>query len=218
MVPDDAWAAKRTNNFYALAHQARKLLGEKKWEEVKVPLNKLIELYPEQTGADSAYALLAEAHRGLNETNQEREVLSKLASRDADALNAYLRLMELSSTTADWPAVVLNAERYIAVNPLVPQPFRYLARASEALDHKPAAIDAYTTLLQLDPPDPAEVHFRLARLQHQAGDPAAGRHVLQALEEAPRFRDAHRLLLEISAASSNANTNAAPAPAQPTKP
>ncbi|PYI84817.1 MAG: hypothetical protein DME26_12665, partial [Verrucomicrobia bacterium] len=168
VVLDDGWAAQHTNNFYALSHRARKLLGEKKWEEAKAPLNNLIELYPEQTGADSAYALLAEAHRGLNETNQEREVLSKLASRDADALNAYLRLMELSSTTADWPAVVLNAERYIAVNPLVPQPFRYLARGSEALDHKPAAIDAYTTLLQLDPPDPAEVHFRLARLQHQA--------------------------------------------------
>jgi hypothetical protein len=50
----------------------------------------------------------------------------------------------------------------------------------------------------LDPPDPAEAHYRLARLLHQAGDPAAKRHVLQALEEAPRFREAHRLLLEIS--------------------
>jgi hypothetical protein len=53
-------------------------------------------------------------------------------------------------------------------------------------------------MLLLDPPDPAEVHFRLARLLRKAGDPAAKRHVLQALEEAPRFRDAHRLLLEIA--------------------
>jgi len=42
------------------------------------------------------------------------------------------------------------------------------------------------------------VHFRLARLLRQRSDPAAKRHALQALEEAPRFRDAHRLLLEIN--------------------
>ena len=32
----------------------------------------------------------------------------------------------------------------------------------------------------------------------RAGDPAAKRHVLQALEEAPRFRAAHKLLLELA--------------------
>jgi hypothetical protein len=38
-------------------------------------------------------------------------------------------------------------------------------------------------------------------------DPAAKRHVLMALEEAPRFREAHRLLLELAQASET-STNA----------
>jgi len=51
----------------------------------------------------------------------------------------------------------------------------------------------------LDPPDPVDVHFQLARLLHEQGNAGgeAERQVLQALEEAPRYRDAQRLLLEI---------------------
>jgi hypothetical protein len=52
-------------------------------------------------------------------------------------------------------------------------------------------------LLQLDPPNPAEVHFKLARLLYRTGEPSARRHVLRALEEAPRYRAALGLLLEM---------------------
>ncbi len=61
------------------------------------------------------------------------------------------------------------------------------------------AIAAYRTLLNLNPSDPPDIHFRLARLLHAGGDPEAKRQVLLALEDAPRFRAALELLLEISA-------------------
>ena len=50
----------------------------------------------------------------------------------------------------------------------------------------------------LDDTDPADVHYRLARLLQQQGKrDEARREVLKSLEEAPRFLDAHRLLLEL---------------------
>ena len=50
----------------------------------------------------------------------------------------------------------------------------------------------------MDPTDPAEAHYRLGRMLSQTGDLAsARRHVLMAIEEAPRYRAAHRTLLEI---------------------
>jgi hypothetical protein len=53
-------------------------------------------------------------------------------------------------------------------------------------------------LLLFDSTDAAETHFRLAQLLHDAGNrSAAKRHILHALEEAPRFLAAHRLLLEL---------------------
>ena len=215
---DAAWETLHPKNFYVLTKQAEKLLAEKKWEEAKAPLRKLIGLYPNQTSPDNAYVMLAAAHRGLNETASERAVLAKVAEREADAVEVYARLLELESSATNWPLVIQNAERYLAVNPLVPLPYRFLAQAAETVGDKPKAIAAYRQLLLLDPPNPAETHFRLARLLHETSDPAARRHVLMALEEAPRFREAHRLLLDIAAhgkAPAGAEQKPATPPATP---
>jgi tetratricopeptide (TPR) repeat protein len=187
-----------TKNYYLLVRQARKLLREKKWAEAKFPAERLLKAFPGNTGPENAYVLIAEAHRGLGETNEERAVLTTLAGLEADDLDTYARLMELNTLTKDWAAVAKNAERFLAVNPLLATPYRHLAEASERLDRRDEAIAACKTLLLLDPPDPAGTHYQLARLLHQAGHAGAKRHLLQALEEAPRFRAGHKLLLELT--------------------
>ena len=105
--------------------------------------------------------------------------------------------MELSTAVKDWSEVICNAQRFLAVNPLVAPPYRYLAQAAETTGDATTAIAAYATLLKLDPPNPAVVHFQLARLLKTSDVAAARRHTLQALEEAPRHREALRLLLEL---------------------
>ena len=173
-------------------------MTDHQFDEALVPLKKLIELYPSQTGDDSAYGLLAAADRQLNDTNGEHEALAKLASLDGDVTDVYARLMELDERKADWNSVSENAERFLAVNPLLPEPYRRLARASEQLGHSETAMRSYQRLLLLDPPDPADIHYRLALLSRKTGDTSgAKRQVLQALEEAPRFPEALRLLLEL---------------------
>ena len=165
-----------------LTRVAKKLLTQKKYQEAKAPLEKLMQFFPGNTGPDNCYALLAAAHRGLNETNDERVVLMTLAGLEADDIDTYARMMELSAEAKDWGAVATNATRYLAVNPLVALPYRYLADAAEKLNQPESAIAASQTLLQLDPPDPAGTHFLLARLLHKKGDASAKRHLLQALE------------------------------------
>jgi tetratricopeptide (TPR) repeat protein len=66
------------------------------------------------------------------------------------------------------------------------------------------AIGAYSALLELDPPDPAKLHFNLGRLLREQDEPAAKRHIVQALEEAPRYREALKLLLAMQSSSTNA--------------
>jgi hypothetical protein len=65
-----------------------------------------------------------------------------------------------------------------------------------------------------------DVHFQLARLLHSRGssEGEAERQVLQALEEAPRFRDAQRLLLEIKAKTPQPRTGPATSNSQVTPP
>jgi uncharacterized protein HemY len=193
----DAWAASHPTNFYAMTFRAQRLTREENWSEAKPALRRLVELAPEVYGAQSAYAMLATVHRALGETNEERQVLARWAERDGAAVDAYLRLIELARGEKDWPAVALNARRYCAVNPLVSAPYRFQAEACEQTGDTRGAIAAYRAQLELEPSDPAETHYRLARLLQQQGDPAARREVLRALEEAPRYRDALQLLLQI---------------------
>jgi tetratricopeptide (TPR) repeat protein len=79
-----------------------------------------------------------------------------------------------------------------------PVPHRGLAEAGVALGNTETAITAYRKLLALDPPDPTDTHYQLAKLLHgRNAEAEARRQVLQALEEAPRFREAQRLLLDV---------------------
>ncbi len=211
----EAWAKNRPTNFWVMTRQAQKLIEGKKWSEAKPVLQRLVELYPGFTGSESAYRELAATHRALGETNAERQILARFAEKDDEAIDAYLRLMELGVGAQDWPAVIQNAQRYLAVDPLVAPPYRFLAQAGDKTGDTQSAIGAYRALLQFDPPNPAEVHFQLARLLHRAGDPAARRQVLQALEEAPRYRAALQLLLQIEGESPRAKANVPPRSAVP---
>jgi tetratricopeptide (TPR) repeat protein len=193
----DTWISRHPTNYYGLVQRAKSLVEEKQFESAKEPLQRLVDLYPTQTGPDSAYAMLAAADRGLGDTNAERQVLTKFVQQDDAANEAYLRLAELSAAASDWPAVVQNAERSLAVDPLVSAPYRFLAQASRHSGDNHQAILANRALLQLDPPNPAQVHFELAKALHSVGDPGATRQVLQALEEAPRYRQALELLVQI---------------------
>jgi hypothetical protein len=118
--------------------------------------------------------------------------------------------MELSEAAADWRGVARSADQYLAAKPLVPLPYRFLAEASEQLGETGPAIRAYRALLELEPPDLAAVHFNLARLLRNVGEPGARRQALQALEEAPRYPAALRLLLQIHSDPAAAGTGSQP--------
>ncbi len=193
------WAAANPDNFTGLLETAKAHLAARRWAAAKAPLQQLIALWPEQHDAESAYALLAQAHRGLGETDAETAMLEKVATLSPDAPEACARLMEIAAGRQEWRAVILNAERLATINPLLPAPRRAAAEAHEVLGATTAAIASYRTLLRLAPPSPAELHYRLARLLHARGDAAAKREVLLALEETPRFRAALDLLLAIDA-------------------
>jgi tetratricopeptide (TPR) repeat protein len=196
--PDSEWSKNHPTNYFVLLREANKKLSAKDWKGAKEPLEKLIALCPDNTGADSPYLLLAKAHRELKDLGAERKTLEKLAGLDSQALDAYKRLLEIAETGKDWKTIQENGERYLAVNPLSPVPYKFLASAQEASGNDREAIRSYRAMLMMDPEDPSQVHYRLAKQLQKLGEPEAKRQVLMALEAAPRFREAQQLLLEIN--------------------
>jgi tetratricopeptide (TPR) repeat protein len=191
------WLQKHPNSFWALTLQANHLLEDENWEQAKILLKKLISLYPNYSGEGNAYSLLAKIYRKLSETEQERLILNKLATISDNAVEAYGRLMEIAMEQKDWPSIIENGNKYMAVYPMLGTVHLQMGRANEELGRSEEAIDSYRRLLLLDPSDPADIHYRLAKLFHDKDPGTAKRYVLEALADAPRFRQAHRLLLEI---------------------
>jgi tetratricopeptide (TPR) repeat protein len=215
-----AWVKDHPTNYAALKLLAVGLIAAEKFEEAKAPIAKMIELYPEDASADSPYVLAAQVHRKLNETKEERAVLEKLAALSADEVAAFARLAELAAADGDWEASRKVARKWLAVNPLQPGPHRAAAAAAEKLGDKELAVGSYGALLLLDPIDPAQLHLDLATVLQQSGNLVeARRHALLALEETPRFRAAHKLLLEIvKEIGDNNKVPPKPAPATSEKP
>jgi len=191
------WLQKHPNSFWALTLRANQLMDEENWQQAQIPLKKLISLYPNYTGEGNAYSLLAQIYRKLNEIEQERLTLNKLAIVSDNAVEAYGRLMEIAMEQKDWPAIIENGNKYMAVYPMLGTVHWQMGRANEELGHNEEAIDSYRRLLLLDPADPADINYRLAKLFQDRDPGAAKRYVLEALADAPRFRQAHRLLLKI---------------------
>jgi tetratricopeptide (TPR) repeat protein len=205
---DTAWNKTHTNNYYLKMRQAQQFMEDKNWGAAKPLLESVAASYAGERRADNPLWLLAATERHLNQTNAELATLEKFAQRESDFVDLYLRLIELSVAGKDWASAAKYANLLLAVNPLIPAPYTALAQAGDALNDKDEAIAAYRRLLLLDPADPAEAHFQLARLLHARGnaETEAKRHVLQALEEAPRFREAQRLLLQVEGHSGEVRT------------
>jgi tetratricopeptide (TPR) repeat protein len=200
------WRRKHPNSVWALMEESRQLIAAGEHAKARPLLEKAIQLHPEQRGADNAYLLLSVVQRKLGQTAEERKTLERLASQASDALPAYGRLIELAEAAHDERALALNADRLLGVNPMSETAWRALGRGLEgapAEAGKPApardrAVAAYEKLLLLEPADQVETRYRLAKLLRGRNAKRAKQHLLEALAEAPRFRDGYRLLLELT--------------------
>jgi tetratricopeptide (TPR) repeat protein len=223
MGPDSRWAkparnpqgeidgnfiAANPDNFWVIKEKGEKLLEAKKWEEAAQICEKAIEMYPGQTGNSSAYAMLARCWRELNQPEKEREVLTRWLRIDSEGSEGLMRAMEIDRDRKDWKRLGNDAEQLMAINPLIIPPHRGLAESSAALEKPAKAAEEWKTVLKLEPPDPAEVHFMLASNLKSLDQADAKRHALQAIEEAPRFRAAHALLLELENSGSKPGESA----------
>lgn len=196
----EVWVKQHPTNVAGLNTLADKLIKTRDWQAAEVVSKQLLGLYPDDASGNSALIKLARVYRELNNTDSEREILESFAKLDASSVAANLRLLEFYEAKQDWKNIRETAVRLLAIDPLLLQAHTAMADSSERLKSNSDAILSLQRVLVLDPSDPAESNYRLARLLHAEGQLGpAKRHVLMALEDAPRYREAHQLLLKIVA-------------------
>ncbi|MCP5550256.1 MAG: tetratricopeptide repeat protein [Akkermansiaceae bacterium] len=212
------FAAENPKNFWALDTHAGNLMAQQRWKEAVETADRLIALYPEDAHPGNAHEMKAAALRALNDAEGEAETLRHIAERSSEARTAYLRLLDIDLAAENWPDALVNADRALAIDPFSKQVHFCRGCALEGTGRGPEAAGAFEKLLKLKPVNPSEVRFRLARLLKGEEEPRARRHLLDALAESTRYRDAHRLLLEFQKEPAAPAEPAAPIPTPPAAP
>ena len=195
-------------NYQATIQFAQQSIKAEDFEAAEEELLELQKLHPEDRELGGVLGLLANIYRKQEDVEKESDVLSQLVRLNDRALEAYARLAEIHEENGQWEGVRENALRFLSVQPMLPFAHEQLANAAEELDRPDELASSLTALLEMEPVDPAAVHYRIARAHRQTEKLAdSKRQVLKALEYAPRYRNAQRLLLELVAVDQEAEAS-----------
>ena len=198
-VDVETWLVEHPESYWGLRGQCQVMISAKKWDEALVIAEKLRTMLPDDSSNEGVYSILASIYRGKENNAEERSALVELAERSSDCREALLRLIEIDEKQNDWASLEKWCEKMQAINPIRSDLQQLRSLTYEKLGNTVKAVEALSACLDLQPTDPANIHFRLAvSLQSLGKKELAKRQVLMALEESPRYRAAMDLLVRIS--------------------
>ncbi|MEO8371368.1 MAG: tetratricopeptide repeat protein [Candidatus Solibacter sp.] len=171
----------------------------KDWGAVIKEGTEIRDMYPDYVEEHSVYEMLAEAYLATgNKPKAIEELLSyeKIGGRDPESLKLLSKTLEEAGRTKEAADALI---RLNFIYPMDPAAHRSLGNLLLTQGDAKGSIREYAAVLARNPQDPAQAHYDLARAYHadKQMEPAK-EELLAALEAAPGFRPAQKLLLELS--------------------
>ena len=196
---DDRFAGVDPAAYEVAMEEAVASASKGNWSLVAEAARRAIAAYPNAAGKPSPYPMLAEAEGRQGNEGAAVDALTdywRVGGRSPRALARLATALDDAQRHED----ALAVRRSLAVT--LPLAIDVRTRLGDDLldAGKPReALQEYLAVQSLKPHDAADAHYRLARAYHRLNESEdARRHVLFALEIAPRFQDALSLLLEIN--------------------
>lgn len=182
-----------------LIRSAQAALAGGRAEEAKTLLERAAAIFPDLSGEDSPYHLLARLLAERGDTRAAAEAMGRYTAVDESALAGNATEADLRERLGDLAGVKGALERMVWIAPADPALHNRLAAVGERLGDHLLAVRERRAVLAAGPADPLEARYQLARSLALAGDAAgARREVLRVLETAPGFEKAQALLLELA--------------------
>jgi tetratricopeptide (TPR) repeat protein len=172
----------------------------KQWDEVLKAAPKLLACYPEYVEAGNAYEALAEARLAGGDKRGASEALSGYARQGGRDPAVLKKLAGLQSELNDPAAAEATLRRLLWIYPVKDEDLhRQLAVLRGRLGRWPDAVEEWRAVLESAPADKASAYYELALAYRRTNRLEEARDaVLSALEEAPGYRAAQKLLLELN--------------------
>jgi tetratricopeptide (TPR) repeat protein len=193
------WSKLHPTSYQILMQLADAQMRAEDYPAAKRTLERLVKLNivsGERNGVLEKMAIVAGQ---LPLPKAEERAIHEWLAYSSDALPGLERLLELARKRNDWDEVARLGKEIIAIHPLKPVGHQAIVDAGEALDKPQWISRGIAAQMELDPVDMAGMQYRLAKSLALQGElEQAKRHVLRALAEAPRYRDAHQLLYQLT--------------------
>ncbi len=174
---------------------------DKDWDKVLANGPALREQFPDYVEAGSAYELLAQAHEAKGNKAMAAAELKRYSDIGGRMPETLKKLAAWQAEAGDKKEAAITLDRINLISPVLDEETHSrLAGLWFDQGNFPGAIREYRAVVASKPADPAQARFNLARSLDAAGrtDEAADE-VVAALESAPGFRPAQKLLLELTA-------------------
>lgn len=200
------WLAKRYDttiqSFDEWRTRLKKLVtlaNQKQYDAVLTEGEVVRRLYPEYVGDANAYEFLAEAHLAKGNKKAAAAVLTDYEKTGGQDPATLKQLAGLEEELGQPQQAAATLERVNYIYPVKDEGLhRHLADLRLAQKDYAGAIREYEATLALKPLDKAGAQFNLAQAYYAAGQrDKAEESVLLALEAAPGYRPAQKLLLQI---------------------
>jgi hypothetical protein len=160
-------------------------------------------LYPEYVDDANVYLLMAAADKARNDDTAEAAILTEYEHKGGQMPDALKRLATLEENARKPAEAAATLERVNYIYPVKDEDLhRHLGDLLYAQKRYDGAIREYAARVASNPVDQAGAEFNLAQAYFAAGQKdKAEETVLAALEIAPGYRPAQKLLLELQRSS-----------------
>jgi tetratricopeptide (TPR) repeat protein len=205
-----AWLDKRVGqtaaNFDAWRKSLKELAGlaqQKNNDAVVKAAPEVLRMYPEYVGDANVYEFLAAAQLAKGDKPGAAATLTAYEKMGGESPETLTKLASLEEELGHAKEAAATLDRINYIYPETEALHRHLGELWLAQGNYAGAVREYSAVVALKPLDKASAEFNLAQAYFAAGErDKAEESVLLALETAPGFRPAQKLLLEIKSAES----------------
>ena len=193
----ETFLSPKNSPYFENCKKGIELLKDKKYREAEAKFQHAIDLYPYFIGQGNPYQGLVEIYRTLNEPSKLVDILEQFLAISEFGAAESREVAEYYDQMGDYRKAEYYYTRSFYVEPYELSAHTKLGELYKNLKMFGQEVEQRQIIVALNPIDKARARYELAySLYNDQQIPEAKREVLKALELAPGYRDAQKLLMK----------------------